>query len=321
MNTFSETGIQPSEDGAIEHPYVYFMISQEGEKIRIGFSKDPSTRRTEEHKKYGYTILAVVPATSEHEKYIHSYFEDYLVGFDKSTYHADTVMPYIMRLLEFHFASAREDDIYVMSMQPWALWAPLALDKPLYDREQACLFVTQGVKSATTDIWQTPSREVNLCREALGGTIDLDPASCFEANERVRARHFYDERTNGLIRDWHGSVFLNPPYGGQQKPPIVKKFIDKLNHELESGRVIRAVTVLNLQSIPTDWFPEVRRHAVIHAIYNKRINFIGPKAKSGSGANRFSSAKNGTIFSFFGDGKERFIRTFKDHAMIVEELK
>jgi len=78
---------------------------------------------------------------------------------------------------------------------------------------------------------------------------------------------------------------------------------------------------LNLQSVPTLWFPRVRASAVSHAIYAKRIDFIGPLAKSGTGAKAFSSSKNGTIFSFFGQGKELFQQTFGPHAMIVEEIK
>ena len=32
---------------------------------------------------------------------------------------------------------------------------------------------------------------------------------------RLRAATFYDERSNGLLHDWPGRVWLNPPYGGQ----------------------------------------------------------------------------------------------------------
>lgn len=57
----------------------------------------------------------------------------------------------------------------------------------------------------------TPPEVCELAREALGGTIDLDPASCAQANTIVRARRFYAREDNGLSLPWAGTVFLNPP--------------------------------------------------------------------------------------------------------------
>lgn len=304
-------------------PFIYFMENKAGDEIRIGYTSSAEAGRLWQHKTYGHKLLAVIPGTKEQEGKLHSHFSPYLTGRDRSHYSSDAVFPYVQRLLEYNWASVNEDDAQIMSPQPWALWEPAAVMRPLLDGKQACLFVTEGIKSLITDTWQTPQDIADLCRQALGDSIDLDPASCFEANKRIKARHFYDERYNGLIRDWHGSVFLNPPYGGGRgrKDPLAAQFIEKLIMEIESGRVQRALTVLNLQSVCTLWFPKVRAKAVSHAIYYKRIDFIGPKAKSGSGAKAYSSAKNGTIFSFFGDGKETFEKVFKPVAMVVREVR
>lgn len=62
----------------------------------------------------------------------------------------------------------------------------------------------------------TPEAIVSAAREVLG-EIDLDPASCARANERVRAREFFDESHDGLAREWHGAIFHNPP-GGAPSP-------------------------------------------------------------------------------------------------------
>lgn len=66
----------------------------------------------------------------------------------------------------------------------------------------------------------TPRDIVNRAREVLG-PIDLDPASCIEANEWIRAARYFTREDDGFIRPWAGRVFLNPPGGlsdNQQRP-------------------------------------------------------------------------------------------------------
>lgn len=58
--------------------------------------------------------------------------------------------------------------------------------------------------------WYTPKEVVEAARIALGG-IDLDPASCHDANHVVQARQYFS--TRGLESRWSGRVFCNPPGG------------------------------------------------------------------------------------------------------------
>ena len=62
------------------------------------------------------------------------------------------------------------------------------------------------------DEWYTPPAIVEAARVAMGG-IDLDPASCEEANKVVRAAAYWTAADGPLERDWTGRVWLNPPYG------------------------------------------------------------------------------------------------------------
>jgi hypothetical protein len=59
---------------------------------------------------------------------------------------------------------------------------------------------------------RTPTYIVDAARAVLGG-IDLDPASCTEANKVVRALTYYALPHDGLEFAWDGRVFLNPPGG------------------------------------------------------------------------------------------------------------
>lgn len=59
---------------------------------------------------------------------------------------------------------------------------------------------------------QTPSYIVEPSRKVLV-RIDLDPASCTEANKVVQALTYYAPPHDGLLFDWDGRVLLNPPGG------------------------------------------------------------------------------------------------------------
>lgn len=75
--------------------------------------------------------------------------------------------------------------------------------------------------SSDSSEWFTPPDIVERARRSLGGQIDLDPASCAEANKLVRADTFWTKEDNGLAHDWRGykRIFVNPP-GGRGLPAL-----------------------------------------------------------------------------------------------------
>ena len=91
-----------------------------------------------------------------------------------------------------------------------------------------------------TDEWYTPTAYVEVAR-SLMGSIDLDPASCDEAQAVVRAATYFTRVDDGLSLPWHGRVWLNPPYSY----PGIERWIEKLIAEDDAGRVERAVMIVN----------------------------------------------------------------------------
>jgi uncharacterized membrane-anchored protein len=59
--------------------------------------------------------------------------------------------------------------------------------------------------------WYTPARYIELARGVMGG-IDLDPASNAIAQQWIQADQYFTPTQNGLAQEWHGRVWLNPPY-------------------------------------------------------------------------------------------------------------
>jgi hypothetical protein len=177
------------------------------------------------------------------------------------------------------------------------------INRQLWNNDIANAWVNSG-----NDEWYTCHRELDLVRAALGGTIDLDPASCPAAQRRVNAKRFFTKKDDGHKQRWLGTVFCNPPYS------LIAEFTEKLISEYEAGRTTAAV-MLTPANTSTKWFQTAGRAATAICFTNgRKLKFVNANGKEGNPA-------QGSAFFYFGHGQRRlqlFAQTFGNVGFIVE---
>jgi hypothetical protein len=146
----------------------------------------------------------------------------------------------------------------------------------LEEAQQRCLRLCEGTDTYAKAIFTgefeqyTPSEYIEVAREVLG-EIELDRASCEIAQRTVRAARFFAVADDGLKQEWHGRVFLNPPYHRDLLPAFVAKLIA----EIKAGRVTEAIMLTN-NGTDTCWFGDVFALCDAICFTHGRINFIRP---------------------------------------------
>jgi phage N-6-adenine-methyltransferase len=156
--------------------------------------------------------------------------------------------------------------------------------------------------------WYTPKDHLAAAREALGA-IDLDPASSAIAQQEVRAADFFDKETNGLVQEWRGNVWLNPPYA----QPLIAQFVAKMVEEYQAGRV-NAGIMLTHNYTDTAWFHQAASAAKAICFTRGRIRFYDPEGN-------LASPTQGQAFFYFGDEPERFASAFTSVGFVVAPCK
>ena len=145
--------------------------------------------------------------------------------------------------------------------------------------------------------WYTPEKYAELARMVLG-FVDTDPCSCEAANEVVRAETFYTSEQDGLKQEWHGCVYVNPPYGDG----TVEEFVVKLLLELDAGRATQAIFLVN-NCTETKWFQTLICHAAAVCFPCGRISFWSPDRAS-------KTPLQGQAILYFGTHAKRFKAVF-----------
>lgn len=168
-------------------------------------------------------------------------------------------------------------------------------------RRKAELEVTDSHRVNTGEYeWYTPPQYIEAAREVMGG-IDLDPASHDAAQVTVRAAHYFTAADDGLRQEWHGRVWLNPPYA----QPLMQNFVGKLVAEFKASRVMRAI-MLTHNYTDTAWFHQAQATASLLCFTRGRISFVGASGPP----------TQGQTFFYFGDEPDIFRDVFAAFGFI-----
>ena len=120
-------------------------------------------------------------------------------------------------------------------------------------------FYTHAGNSSTSMKWQTPAGILEALYEAFG-IFDVDPCSpsANRASAPVKASVHYTEADDGLSLPWHGTVFINPPYGR-----ALRMWVAKAEAEVRCGNARTVVALIPARTDTRYWHEHVAGTATV----------------------------------------------------------
>lgn len=189
-------------------------------------------------------------------------------------------------------------------MEDWEPEEP----KQFYETTNARQDVAVTVFSSESNEYYTPPAYIEAARQVMGG-IDLDPASCENAQRTVQAAMYYSEQDDGLLQDWRGRVWMNPPYGKVGNESSQGYWAQYLISQHEKGNVTEAVFLVKA-AVGYEWF-EVLWDKLPVCFARERVSFIREDG------NDDGQSKQGTAFFYIGPNVPAFTATFRQFGRII----
>lgn len=166
-----------------------------------------------------------------------------------------------------------------------------------------------ALTSSETEEWFTPPHIIELVKAVFGGRINLDPASCREANVYVDAISFYDKEDDGLKQPWFAKVFLNPPFGKEGTKSLAGIWLETMYEKYLAGEFREGIALTHTRP-GYEWYESMIREVPICQTREK-ISFISSTGKKGSGS------KTSQTFFYFGSNYDRFYEVFSPYGRVI----
>jgi hypothetical protein len=310
---------------------VYVGYSPRRRQFKIGHGDPPERFRSFKTMCPDAEFIAAVsvPGNAEAlEKRVHAYFARYRDG--NSELFEDE--PEVRKWVEHFSAHPSVATSFGAIMGSYALpdvwpWYASTLPEPSMEDESGQVLLDfgdlrrdyqqprghgSGQTSSLTEDWYTHPDIITAVRELFGGSIDLDPFSCKEANRTVRATRIFTAESDGLVHSWHGRLLVNPPWGGSGNTSVKRRAVQKLIRTYREGAVTEAVAVLNANATTTKWFAPLFEFPMCFPAY--RIPHYGP-------GNAGGSPNSGTVLIYLGPNAGQFARIFSRFGNIIRRFE
>jgi hypothetical protein len=312
--------------------WVYFAGERSGgESIKIGSTKQRTVAQrlkgiTSEVSivNEGYVLLAAVRGDAGNETTAQRYFAHCRLEFgNRQEYFtaAPELIEYVLWLRAQHYVCVdpyepeesypREDPNY---------WLPQAERRVARQPDDPGLLFQrhvqlQGALSGTAWAWMpdplasykdyfTPPHIVERAWQAMGG-IDLDAASHFLANKRlvgagIRIGDYFTRSHDAFTHDWHGRVWLNPPYGNYEP------WFERIAEQMALGRVQQVCMISPMWAFGTKLAqPHMARSSAL-IVLSPTPEFFNPGDPTRTGRN------DPHAVVYWGPAPGRFLESFAD---------
>lgn len=147
--------------------------------------------------------------------------------------------------------------------------------------------------------WYTPETFINSARDVMG-SIDLDPASSHSANKIIKAKKIFTADDNGLDKEWHGNVWMNPPYAQS----LMAQFSEAISSKYESNEIDQACVLVN-NATETAWFQRMAKTCSSICFLLGRIKYLNEDGVPEK------TPLQGQAILYFGLSSKRFHDVFR----------
>lgn len=129
--------------------------------------------------------------------------------------------------------------------------------------------LNDSLYSSKKQDWNTPLSLFNKLNKEFNFTLDV----CAD-DSNFKCKNYFDIHKNGLIQEWIGNCWMNPPYGRE-----ISKWIEKATLSIKNKECNIIVCLLPVRSDTKWWHNYVMKSSEIRFL-NKRLTFDGANNKA-----------------------------------------